>query len=323
MQAAVYHERGPARIVLGIEQLPDPLPEPGEVRVRIRLSGVNPTDYKVRSAGAALPAQGQIPNQDGAGEIDAVGTGVDPKRLGQRVWVYHAAHGRPTGTAAQYTCVPAEQAVPLPEGISFAQGAGLGIPYITAHRCVFADGPVAGRTLLVTGGAGAVGNASIQLATWGGARVLATASSADKRRLAIDAGASHVLDYRAADHVAQVRAAAPAGVDRIIDVAIGANLPTDLEVLAPHGVVVAYGSDVPDPSLPVHGLMRLNGTLRFVRVYNLTPAMIARAVTDITQALQDGALAPLPEHRFDLSDIAAAHEAVERGAVGKVLVAIP
>ena len=138
-----------------------------------------------------------------------MGTGVDPTRLGQRVWVYHAAAGRPNGTAAEYTCVPAEQAVPLPEGISFSQGAGLGIPYVTAHRCVFADGAVVGRTLLVTGGAGAVGNAAIQLACWGGAQVLATVSTADKSRLAIAAGAQQVLDYRAADYVAQVRAAAP------------------------------------------------------------------------------------------------------------------
>ncbi|HEY5436938.1 MAG TPA: NADPH:quinone reductase [Candidatus Limnocylindrales bacterium] len=252
-----------------------------------------------------------------------MGTGVDPTRLGQRVWVYHAAAGRPNGTAAEYTCVPAEQAVPLPEGISFSQGAGLGIPYVTAHRCVFADGAVVGRTLLVTGGAGAVGNAAIQLACWGGAQVLATVSTADKSRLAIAAGAQQVLDYRAADYVAQVRAAAPAGVDRIIDVAIGANLATDLDVLAPHGVIVAYGSDAPDPAVPVRRLMVANATLRFVLVYNLAAAMIAQAVTDITRALQAGALMPLPEHRFALRDIAAAHEAVERGAVGEVLVDIP
>jgi NADPH2:quinone reductase len=323
MQAAVYHERGPARSVLGIIEVADPMPGPGEVRVRVRVSGVNPTDWKVRSAGTPLPAFVQIPNQDGAGEVDAVGAGVDRTRIGERVWVYNAAAGRPNGTAAQYTCVPSEQAVPLPEGISYSQGAGFGIPYITAHRCVFADGPVTGRTLLVTGGAGAVGNAAIQLACWGGAQVLATVSTADKSRLAVAAGARQVFDYRAADYVVQVRAATPAGVDRVIDVAIGANLAADLEVLAPHGVIVAYASGIPDPTLSVRRLMVASATLRFVLVYNLTRAMIAQAVTDITRALQAGALTPLPEHHFALRDIAAAHEAVEGGAVGKVLVDIP
>ena len=323
MQAAVYRERGPARSVLEIIELLDPMPQPGEVRVRVRVSGVNPTDWKARAAGAPLPAFGQIPNQDGAGKVDAVGAGVDPTRLGQRVWVYHAAAGRPNGTAAQYTCVPAEQAVPLPQGISMAQGAGLGIPYITAHRCVFADGSVSGRTVLVTGGAGAVGNAAIQLAGWGGARVLATVSSADKGQLAVAAGAGQVFDYREAGQVAQVRAAVPGGVDRIIDVAIGVNLPSDLDVLASHGVIVAYGRDVADPPMPVRRLMYTNATVRFVLVYELTTAMIAQAVTEITQALQAGALTSLPEHHFALRDIAAAHEAVEHGAIGKVLVDIP
>jgi NADPH:quinone reductase len=219
--------------------------------------------------------------------------------------------------------VPAAQAVPLPEGISYAHGAGHGIPYITAHHCVFADGPVTSRTLLVTGGAGAVGNAAIRFAYWGGARLLATASSVEKSRLAGAAGARHVLDYREADYVAQVRTAAPAGVHCVIDVAFGASLATDLDVLAPHGVIVAYASDAPDPSLPVRRLMVANAALRFVLVYNLTTTMISKAVTEITQALQAGALTPLPEDRFALRDITAAHEAVERSAIGKVLVDIP
>ena len=323
MQAAVYHARGPARSVLGIVELPDPEPGPGEVRVRVRVSGVNPTDWKARSGGAPLPGFWQIPGQDGAGEIDAVGEGVDAARDGKRVWVYHAAAGRANGTAAQYTCVPAEQAVPLPEGVSLAQGAGLGIPYVTAHRCVFADGPVAGRTLLVTGGAGAVGHAVIELARWGGAQVLATVSSEEKKRLALAAGASEVFDYRAADFVAQVRAAAPAGVERIIDVAIATNLASDLAVLAPHGVIVAYASDASDPSLPVRRLMTANATLQFVLVYNLSPGMLEQAVMEITEALQAKALTPLPEHHFALRDIAAAHEAVEAGATGRVLIDIP
>ena len=320
MQAAVYYERGPARSVLGIVNLPDPIPGPGEVRVRVRVSGVNPTDWKVRTAGAPLPAGGQIPNQDGAGDIDLVGAGVDPSRMGQRVWVYHAAAGRPNGTAAEYTCVPAHQAVPLPDGVSYAQGAGLGIPYITAHRGVFADGPVTGRRVLVTGGAGAVGNAAIQLADWGGAEVFATVSSAEKSSLAVAAGARQAFDYRASDLATSLRSVAPAGFDRVIDVAIGANLATDLEILAPHGVIVAYASEAPDPSLPVRGLMVTNATLCFILVYNLAPSMIVEAVTEITRALQAGALKPLPELHFPLHEIVAAHEAVERRVLGKVLI---
>ncbi len=323
MQAAVYSERGPARDVLRIVDVPDPRPGPGEVRVRLRVSGVNPTDWKSRSAGGPLPEPGQVPGQDGAGEIDLVGPGVDAARVGQRAWVYHAAAGRWNGTAAQYTCVPAHQAVPLPDGISFAQGAGLGIPFITAHRCVFGGGPVAGRTLTVTGGAGAVGNAAIQLAVRGGARVLATASSEAKRGLATAAGAANALDYRAPDHVAAVRAIAPEGVDRIVDVAIAANLAADLDVLAPHGTVVAYASDAADPILPVRRLMVANARLEFVLVYNLTQAMLDRAVSDITDALREGMLRPLAELHFPLAGIAAAHEAVEQHAVGKVLVDIP
>ena len=323
MQAAVYTERGAARDVLRIVDVPDPQPGPDEVRVRLRVSGVNPTDWKSRSAGGPLPAQGQVPGQDGAGEIDLVGPGVDAARVGQRAWVYHAAAGRWNGTAAQYTCVPAHQAVPLPDRVSFAQGAGLGIPFITAHRCVFAGGPVAGRTVLVTGGAGAVGNAAIQLAARGGARVLATVSSEEKRGLAAAAGAVHVLDYRAPDFVAAVRAVAPEGIDRIVDVAIARNLAADLDVLAPHGTVVSYASDAPDPILPVRRLMVANARLEFVLVYNLTRAMLDRAVDEVTSALREGALRPLPELHFPLSEIAAAHEAVARQTLGKVLVDIP
>lgn len=320
MRAAFYTERGPAREVLHVADVADPQPGPGEVRVRLRASGVNPTDWKSRSAGPPLTAP-QIPGQDGAGVIDAVGEGVDPARTGQRVWVYHAAFGRPGGTAAQWTCVPAEQSVPLPEHVSFDQGAGLGIPYITAHRCVFAGGPVQGRTLLVTGGAGAVGNAAIQLAQWAGARVVTTVSSAEKAMIA--SAADVVLDYTDADFPAQLRAAAPDGVHRVVDVNLPANLERDLDVLAPHGEVVTYASYQDDPQVPIRALMTKNATLQFVLVYHLTGPMLADAVRDITAALSAGVLQPLPERHFPLDDVAAAHEAVEHGAVGKVLVDLP
>ncbi|MDA8202223.1 MAG: NADPH:quinone reductase [Chloroflexi bacterium] len=323
MKAAVYHRRGPAREVLEIVDLLDPTPGPGEVRVRVRVSGVNPTDWKTRSAGPDLPPEGQIPDQDGAGVIDAVGPGVDPGRVGQRVWVYNAAHGRFNGTAAEYTCIPSDQAVPLPDGVGFDQGAGLAIPFITAQHCLFADGPLDGRTVLITGGAGAVGNAAIQLAKRGGARVIATASSPEKERLASEAGADHVVDYRDPAHVDQVRRIAPDGVDRIVDVAIAANLPTDIDVLIGHGTIVSYAIDAPDPTIPVRRLMTANARLEFVLVYNLTPQQMRDAVAGVGEALAAGALRPLPEHHFPLERIADAHEAVERHVLGKVLVDIP
>jgi len=188
MLAAAYSQRGSADEVLAVREVPDPVVGPGEVRVRIHTSGVNPTDWKSRSAGAPIEDY-LIPNQDGAGIIDQVGAGVDPARLGQRVWVFHAAWQRTNGTAAQFTALPAGQAVPLPDTIGFDQGAGLGIPYITAHGCLYGDGPIDGLTVLVAAGAGAVGHAAIELAVFGGARVIATVSSQEKAQIARAAGA--------------------------------------------------------------------------------------------------------------------------------------
>lgn len=323
MRAAVYATRGPNRGALEVKDLADPQPGPGEVRVRIRISGVNPTDWKSREGGRELAWAEQIPNQDGAGEIDAVGPGVDPSRVGQRVWLYHAAWQRPNGTAAQYCCVPASQAVLLPEGISFEQGAGLGIPYLTAHRCLFADGGVQGRTVLVTGGAGAVGHAAVELARWAGARVIATVSSEEKARIARDAGAQVVLNYRDPDHAAQLAAAAPERIHRVVDVAVGANLASYLPLLAPHAVIATYATEAEDPRLPIRQLMFANVTLRAMLVYGLTSDMLADGVRDVTAALRAGAIRRLPEHRFTLEQIGEAHAAVKGGAVGKVLVELP
>lgn len=330
MLAAVYERTGSARDVLDVRELPDPLPGPGEVRVRIEVSGVNPTDWKGRSGavplagGGALPWPYQIPHQDGAGVVDAVGDGVPEARVGERVWVYHAAYGRQGGTAAQLVCVPQSQAVPLPEGVPLSQGAGLGIPYLTAHRCLFAGGSVAGATVLVTGGAGAVGNAAIQLARWAGARVVATVSSQEKADLAERAGAHDVIDYRSEDVAGRLRHVAPGGLHRVVDVAVAANLPSYASVLRPRAGVAAYaaggGADAP---LPVRELMVRNASVEFVLVYTLAPEWLERAADDVTAALEGGALQPLPEHRYALEDIAAAHEAVERAVVGKVLVHIP
>ena len=321
MKAALYEATGPARDVLKVTEIERPEPGPGEVRVRVVVSGINPTDVKARSGAVPRPIDGfQIPDQDGAGVIDAVGPGVDPARVGQRVWLFLAA-GRKWGTAAEWTVVPERHAVPLPDNADMELGAMLGVPAITAHRCVFADGAVAGKTVLVAGGAGAVGHFSIDLAKRDGARVIATVSSPEKGELARAAGADLVLNYRQQNVAEEVRAYA-GRADRVVEVALGANLDTDLAVSGPETVVVTYAATPPDPVLPVRACMSANVTLRFVLLYTVPETAVDQAVADITDALRAGALTPLPVHRFRLDDIAAAHEAVEKGVTGKVLIMI-
>lgn len=318
MLAAVYDTHGSSD-VLEIRSIEAPSPGPGEVRVRVHVSGVNPTDWKARAR--SVSGEFQIPNQDGAGVIDAVGSGVDAARVGERVWLYFAAWQRPWGTAAQYTVVPAAQAVPLPEGVSFDLGASVGIPAMTAHRCLFADGPLDGRTVLVAGGAGAVGHAAIQLARAAGARVIATVSGPEKAAIAEAAGADSVVNYRDEDAADQIRAFAPDGVDRIVEVALRSNLSLDLAVTAPHAVITTYADDGSgDVPLTVRSLMTPNLVLRFVLVYTMPPEAIEAAAEGVTEALRDGVLTPLPLHRFSLDQTATAHDAVESGAVGKVLI---
>ena len=321
--AAVYRRRGSAHEVLRVEELPDPHPGPGEVRVRVHASGVNPTDWKSRTGDAPLAVEYQIPNQDGAGVIDEVGEGVDASRIGERVWLFHAAWNRVNGTAAQYTVIPSEQAVLLPESVDFNQGAGLAIPYITAHGCLYLDGPITGRTILIAGGAGAVGHAAIELAKFDGAHVITTVSSPEKAEIARAAGADVVVNYRDVDVVDQIKAAS-GGVDRVIEVALGANLDLDLAVLRPAGSIITYATEpTGDPQLPVRRLMTDNVTLRFVLVYNFTNDQITAAVDGVSRALDAGALTPLPETHFSLEQIADAHAAVEAGITGKVIVDIP
>ncbi|HEY2308409.1 MAG TPA: NADPH:quinone reductase [Streptosporangiaceae bacterium] len=321
MRAASYDRYGPAAEVLEVRDVERPVPGPGEVLVKVTLSGVNPTDWKSRSGATPRPIDGfQIPHHDGAGVIEAVGDGVDPARAGQRVWLWLAAAGRPWGTAAEWTVVPQDQAVPLPDGASLELGASLGVPAMTAHWCVFADGPVTGKTVLVAGGAGAVGHFAIELAARAGARVIATASSQEKAELARKAGAAHVVNYRDADAAGQIRAAA-GQTDRVIEVALGANLALDLAVAKPGSMIVTYAAEPADPVLPVRACMTANVMLRFILLYGVPRPALRQAAADITAALTEGALTELPVHRFGLSDIAAAHEAVEAGALGKVLVA--
>lgn len=325
MIAARYDQTGGAREVLRVEELETPKPGPGEVLVRITVSGVNPTDWKSRSgAMGGVQFAFQVPNQDGAGLIEAVGEGVDEQRVGERVWLFFAAWQRQWGTAAQHTVIPAEQAVRLPDGASDDLGASLGIPAMTAHRCLFADGPIDGLTVLVAGGAGAVGHAAIELARHAGARVIATTSTPDKAELATQAGAHATVDYRQDDAAEQVKAHAPDGVDRIVELSLGANLDLDVAVAAPNAVVTSYANDAgTDPRIAVRDLMVPNVTLRFMLVYTMPAEAIRAAAEGVTTALEDGALTTLPLHRFPLERIADAHDAVEAGAVGKVVVDVP
>jgi len=322
MRAAFYEQRGGSDVVR-VDEISTPGPGVGEVRVRLHVAAVNPTDWKMRAADTPMVADLQVPGMDGAGVIEAVGPGIDIARIGERVWVYHAAYQRAWGTAAQYTVVPARQAVPIPVGIGFDQAAALGIAYITAYGCLLSDGPIEGQTVLVQGGAGAVGHAAIQLARRAGAHVIATVSSPAKGEIAAAAGAHVVIDYTASDAVDAVRASARAGVDRIVEVALTHNLELDLAVLAPHGVIVTYAADNADPAIPVRRLMSDNITLRFVMVYGFGPTLLRAAVDEISAALADGELVPLPTVRFTLDDTAAAQDAVQSGTSGKVLIDIP
>ena len=330
MKAAWYEKKGPAADVLVVGDMPAPAPAAGEVLVAIRASAVNPSDTKGRGGArgnSAMPFPRIIPHQDGAGIIEAVGAGVPASRIGERVWVYEAQLGRPFGTAAEYASVPAHQAVALPEGVSFAAGACLGVPALTAHRCVFADGSVEGKTVLVTGGAGAVGFYAIQFARHGGARVIATVGSAADAETARQAGADVVINRREQDVVAAVAAASGGterAVDRIIDVAFGANLPTSLRLLKPRGTIATYASDTePEPVLPFWPLVMLDAAVRFVLVYVTDRAAHNEAVELTLAGLKDGWLRHNIAATFPLDQIAEAHRLVESGgAGGKVVVQV-
>jgi NADPH2:quinone reductase len=336
MRAVVYsHAGGPD--VLRVVERPVPEPGPGEVRVAVQVSGVNPTDWKARRGGGdgQLPFPEVVPNQDGAGSVDAVGDGVDPSRVGERVWLWEAAWLRAEGTAQEYVVLPERQAVRLPDGVTFDVGASLGIPALTAHRCLtvselgptrLAPGALTAQTVLVAGGAGAVGHAAIQLARWAGARVITTVSGDEKAKLAHAAGADHVVNYRSSDAAEQIRGPALDGVDVVVELAPAANAALDAAVLAPNGTVAVYATDGGNElGLSVGGLMSRNIRYQFVLVYTVPPAAKDQAVSDVSAAAADGAFpvgddAGLPLHRFPLEQTAQAHAAVEDGAVGKVLV---
>ncbi|GIE35540.1 NADPH:quinone reductase [Actinoplanes italicus] len=334
MRAAVFDEPGPAS-VLRIADRGLPVAGAGQVRVRIVLSAVNPTDTGTR-AGRGVPdgvAPPRVPNQDGAGVVDALGIGVTGLEPGDRVWVWDAGYGRANGTAQEYVVLPRHQVVRMNDDVPFEVGADLGIPALTAHRCltVAADGParlapgaLAGRTVLVAGGAGAVGNAAIQLAKWAGATVLTTVSSKEKAELALAAGADAVIDYLQEDVAARVREISPDGPELIVEVDTD-NLDVDLDVIAPGGNIAIYVAG--RLSLPSFKAMLKNASLDFVLTYTTTPKEKADAVAAVAEAVHAGAFrvgedAGLPILRFPLGRIAEAHEAVENHAIGKVVVEV-
>lgn len=325
MLAAWYEEKGAAREVLRLGELPTPEVGAGEVRVRVYASGVNPSDTK-RRARPGMEYPRVIPHSDGAGVIDQIGEGVPPSRLGERVWTWNAQFGRPFGTAAEYVTLPSVQAVRLPDKTSFEEGACLGVPCMTAHRCLFADGPVQDHTVLVTGGAGGVGVYAIGLAKWAGATVIATISSAEKARLAQLAGADYTLNYRTENVIDRIMGlTGRRGVDRVVEVAFAANLSVSKSVLKDNGVISTYGSDADtQPRLPFFELLQKGLTVHFVQVYRLPQNARQQAISDIGTCLESGVLRHFITQRFSLNEIVRAHEAVETGHMaGKAVIDLP
>ena len=318
MKAAWFEEYGAAREVLVVGDWPTPRPGPGEVLVRLYSSSVNPSDVKKRAGlQPALDEGPVIPHSDGAGVVEVVGEGVTKRHVGERVWVYQAQFRRRFGTAAQYVALPETRVVSLPDNAGFDVGACLGIPVMTAHRCVFADGPVTGQTVLVTGGAGRVGYYAVQLAKWGGARVIATVGGNPSADDACKAGADEVLRYGQAELAGAVLEATHGnGVDRVIDVEFGANVETSKQVLKANGVIATYASSaVPEPVIPFYAFMFNNVTLRMVLVYDMPEAAKQAAAKDIESLLAEGTLVHRVAQRWPLADVAGAHEAVERGGL--------
>jgi NADPH2:quinone reductase len=333
MRAVVYHETGPSSVLEYVER-DRPEPGPGEVRVRLVRAGVNPTDWKFR-AGMMAGYDEVTPGQDGAGEIDGIGPGVEAFSVGDRVWLVLAQHGRAHGTAAEYTVQPVDRVARLPEDASYDLGASIGVPAVTAHRALTAaeggptrlgPGALAGRTVLVAGGAGAVGNAAIQLAHWSGATVITTVSREEKAALARAAGADHVVNYRESDAAKEILAIAPEGVDIAVEVAPAQNIGIDLDVVRIHGLVSIYANNGGDEmTMPLRAAFGKNLRFQFLILYTLGEPLLQAAIEDVNAAVASGALrvgaeTGVPLHHYSLADTAAAHDAVEQGAIGKVLI---
>lgn len=334
MRAVVYTESGDSSVLEVVER---PVPEPGrgEVRIRVVRAGVNPTDWKFRAGGMGELAFPEIvPGQDGAGIVAAVGPGVTDLAVGDRVWTMLAQHTRPGGTAQEHVVLPTANVTVLPDAASYDLGASLGVPAVTAHRALttsedgpdrLAPGALDGMTVLVSGGAGAVGNAAIQLARWAGATVISTVSSPEKAALAAAAGAHHTVDYREADVVAAVHEVAKDGVDLVVEVAPAQNLRSDVRLIRPRGTIAIYANNGGDEvTLSVRETFSTNARFQWVLLYTVGQEALRAAAEDITAAVADGALGVgeehgLPLHHYPLAEAAQAHAAVEGGAVGKVL----
>ena len=335
MRAVVYTESGDSSVLELVEREAAE-PGPGEVRVRIVRAGVNPTDWKFRAGGMGELAFPEIvPGQDGAGVVDAVGPDVTDLAVGDRVWTMLAQHQRPGGTAQEQVVIPADRVTALPDAASYDLGASLGVPAVTAHRALttsedgpdqLAPGALSGMTVLVAGGAGAVGNAAIQLARWAGATVVSTVSSDEKGRLATAAGAHHVVNYRDGDTAAAIRDLAPDGVDLVVEVAPAQNLGLDVKVIKPRGTIAIYANNGGDEvTLSVRETFSTNARFQWVLLYTVGHEALRRAAEDITAAVADGGFGVgeehgLPLHHHPLERTAEAHAAVEDGAVGKVLI---
>jgi NADPH:quinone reductase len=324
MRAAWYERQGPPREVLKVGEMPDPLPGPGEVRIRIAASGINPGDTKKRedAFGYGMPYPRVIPHSDGAGQIDRVGDGVSSEWTGRSVWCYGAQSYRPFGTAAEFTVVPVSQVAPLPKNASMEQGACLGIPGITAHRAVHVGGPVSGRTVLVQGAAGAVGLCAVQLARFAGAHVIGTVRSSSDEAAAKKAGAHEVV-LNDRELAARVKALAPKGVDHIVEVAFGANVETDAGLLNMGGSIAAYATDNATPKIPFWQLVFQNAGVFFLGSDDFPKEAKKQAAQDLNGALEAGWSGFEIGERIPLSEIAKAHELLDHPVrPGRVVVIV-
>ncbi|MGB5753378.1 MAG: NADPH:quinone reductase [Thermoanaerobaculia bacterium] len=328
MKAAWYERQGPPSEVLVIGETSTPEPGPGEVRIRVSASGVNPGDVKKRqdTFGLGMAYPRVIPHSDGAGVIDQVGDGVSASRVGERVWCFGAQSYRPFGTAAEYVVVPSIQAVYLPDSVSFDQGSCLGIPGITAHRAVHVAGSVSGRTVLVQGGGGAVGQCAIALARHAGARVIATVRSERDERVAAGAGAHLVVrsnNLSAEEIVERIQNHAPNSIDHIVEVAFHANIDVDEMLLAPNGSIATYATGNPEPVIPFWPLVFKNTRLFFLGSDDFPEEAKLAAALGVNAALEGEWTGLEVEARYSLTSIAEAHEAVEQRTVsGRVLVTL-
>jgi NADPH2:quinone reductase len=325
MKAAWYEEQGEPAKVFKVGELPEQEPGAGEVKVQIRASGANPTDTYTRSGirRPGMPFPRIVPHQDGAGVIVAVGDGVPKQRIGERAWLFMAQWQRALGTAAEFCVLPSERAPKLPDSCGFNEGACLGVPWLTAHYAVLCDGPVTGRTVLVAGGTGAVGYYAVQIAKQDGARVIATIGSSEKGRMAREAGADEVIDFRADDVGARIaELTSHKGADRLLEPHFAKNAPLFPKMVAKRGKVIVYGAGGADGAIPAGWGIQNQPTIKFIYMYELPAQAYVQAVADFERLQSAGKIKHLPVREFSLDQIAQVHEAVERGNSGTRMVIV-